>query len=64
LLLYETPNLLSPEECANIKTQLSKFKKNKTILFFSRDLEWADVCDKVIEIEGGRVTSISVGAKP
>lgn len=59
LLFYETPNTLNDADRENLKRNLKKWGETKTIVLFSRSMFWADICQKVIEIDNGEVRNIS-----
>jgi len=59
IIFYEIPTALGELEKDNIKKVIAKYAHHKTIIFFSQSYEWAELAQKIIEIEDGQVKSIS-----
>ena len=62
LAIYELPSL-NDEDTLEIKSILKKLNGTKTIIIFSGQETYADISDKVVEIEDGEVKNIQFVAK-
>lgn len=55
IILYEFPNYLSVADKTFIKKVLVQLRGKKTIVMFSANEDIADVCDRVLDVERGKV---------
>ena len=60
IVLYEMPNVFTMEEKENIKNFLNKIHGTRTIIIFTAQEFYADLADKIIEIENGQIKQIKI----
>lgn len=59
VLIYEIPRNINADEKKEILDVIKNISLNKTIIIFSAYSEFADVCNKIIEIESGQISHIT-----
>ena len=62
IAVYEIPSF-NDEDTAEVKEILKKLNGTKTIIIFSAQDTYADISDKVVEIEDGQVKNIQFVGK-
>ncbi len=59
VLIYEIPTNISESDKAEIYNVLTRLQGTRTIIIFSANTIVAEVCNKVVEIEGGQIKNIT-----
>lgn len=59
IALYEFPSSLSFNEKQNIISIIKSLHKKRTIIIFSADENYANICDKIVNLEQGEITHIT-----
>ena len=59
IALYEFPSSLAFDEKQNLLNIIHTLHKKRTIIIFSADENYANICDKIVTIEKGEITHIT-----